>query len=66
MDKLLGLGPSPSIILYFQTGEGGSAKKKFKGFGVLVFTLIVEFLMNILCIEILMPLFACFGTLVSV
>ena len=29
-------GPSPSIILYFQTEEGGAAKKKNKGFGVLV------------------------------
>ena len=28
-------GPSPSIILYFQTEEGGAAKK-IKGFGVLV------------------------------
>ena len=28
-------GPSPSIILYFQTEEGGAAKKKIKGFGVL-------------------------------
>ena len=29
-------GPSPSIILYFQTEEGGAAKKNIKGFGVLV------------------------------
>ena len=29
-------GPCPSIILYFQTEEGGAAEKKFKGFGVLV------------------------------
>ena len=29
-------GPSPSIVLYFQTEEGGAAKKKIKGFGVLV------------------------------
>ena len=29
-------GPSPSIILYFQTEEGDAAKKKIKGFGVLV------------------------------
>ena len=65
MDKFLGLGLSPSIILYFQSGEGGSAKKMFKCFGVLVFNT-VEFLMNILCNEILMPLFAGFGTLVLV
>ena len=29
-------GPSPSIILHFQTEEGGAAKKKIKGFGDLV------------------------------
>ena len=37
----------------------------FKCFGVLVFNT-VESLMNILCNEILMPLFAGFGTLVLV
>ena len=65
MDKFLGLGLSPFIILYFQTGEGGSNKKKFKGFGVLVFNT-VESLMNILCKEISMPLFAGFGSPVLV
>ena len=34
MDEFLGLGPSPSIILYFQTREGSSAKKNLE---VLVF-----------------------------
>ena len=65
MDKFRGLGLSPFIILHFQTGEGGSAKKKFKGFGVLVFNT-VKSLMNILCNEISMPLFAGFGSLVLV
>ena len=65
MDKFLGLGLSPSIILYFQTGEGGSAKEISKAL-VLLCLNTVEFLMNILCYEILMPLFAGFGTLVLV
>ena len=65
MDKFLGLGLSPFIILYFQTGEGISAKNFFKGFGVLVSNT-VESLVNILCNEISMPLFAGFGTLVLV
>ena len=40
MDKFLSLGPSPSIIVYFQTGEAAQ-RKKLKGFGVFcVFTLL--------------------------
>ena len=47
MEKFLTLGPSPSIMLYFQTGEGVSAKKTERLLGSCIIT--VSFLMNILC-----------------
>ena len=65
MDKFLNLGPSLSIILYFQTGEGGSAKEK--NFEALVFLCYHSFISYEYLVSLnLMPLFACFGTLVLI
>ena len=36
-------GPSPSIILYFQTEEGGAAKKKLKALVFLYYNSFISY-----------------------
>ena len=43
MDKFLSLCPSPSIILYFQTGEDGSAKKTKEALAFLYYNSFISY-----------------------